>query len=75
MVHNLWDHAKRLSPIIMHMTESPDYGLEGIWNVKPFFNDVQAFFIKNAFLAQAQMLLSEIQNSLKLTLPYLTKRC
>ena len=25
--------------------------------------------------AQAQMLLSEIQNSLKLALPYLTKRC
>ena len=27
------------------------------------------------FLAQAQMLLSEIQNSLKLALPYLGKRC
>ena len=27
------------------------------------------------FSAQVQMLLSEIQNSLKLALPYLTKRC
>ena len=32
--------------------------------------------ISNAFFsAQAQMLLSEIQNSLKLALPYLTKKC
>ena len=30
------------------------------------------FFISNGFF---QMLLSEIQNSLKLALPYLTKRC
>ena len=33
------------------------------------------FFYKQFFSAQAQMLLSEIQNSLKLALPYLTKRC
>ena len=33
-------------------------------------------FISNRFFsAQAQMLLIEIQNSLKLALPYLTKRC
>ena len=33
------------------------------------------FFISYAFLAEAQMLLSEIKNSLKLALPFLTKRC
>ena len=33
------------------------------------------FLLAMLFLAQAQMLLSEFQNSLKLALPYLTKRC
>ena len=33
------------------------------------------FLLAMLFSAQAQMLPSEIQNSLKLALPYLTKRC
>ena len=38
--------------------------------------DTRYFIYKQCFFsAQAQMLLSEIQNSLKLALPYLTKRC
>ena len=38
--------------------------------------ELHAFFINNGFFsAQAQMLLSEIQNSLKLALPYQIKRC
>ena len=37
--------------------------------------DLHAFLIGNDFSAQAQMLRSEIKNSLKLALPYLTKMC
>ena len=43
-----------------------------------FTSDEKAllFLISNVFFsAQAQMLLSEIQNSIKLALPYLAKRC
>ena len=37
-------------------------------------SNITGIFLKNVFLAQAQILLSKIQNSLKLALPYLTKK-
>ena len=39
------------------------------------FSNTRFFYKQWSFSAQAQMLLSEIQNPLKLVLPYQTKRC